>query len=505
MKKPKTILIILDGWGIGKNNNSNPIKTAKTKNFDYYKKNYAYSQLKASGQAVGLPENTMGNSEVGHLHLGAGRVIDQHLLKINRACLDGSFLKNKVLLEAISKAKKRGSTLHLIGLASDAGVHSHLNHLYKICELTEKKNIKNVFIHAITDGRDTDPKSGLKYIKQIETKIKQTNIRIASLIGRYYAMDRDKRWERTKKAYDMLVSAKGKKVVNLKEAIKESYDKGETDEFIKPIVITNEKGQALTKIKNNDVVICFNFRVERLRQLTIALSQKNLSKISSKALALNYYTLTRYDDYKKVKVIFEQDLVCSSLGEVLAKNNLKQLRIAETEKYAHVTSFFSGGRKEKFKYEDRILVNSPKVATYDLKPEMSADLITEKAIKEIKKQKYDFICLNYANLDMVAHTGKFKAIEKAIEVVDDNLGKLLKEALNNNYQAIVTADHGNAEVAVNSDGSPNTNHSLNPVPCIVISSKYRKIKNGALYNIAPSLLKIMEIKKPNQMKEKDLF
>lgn len=500
MKYKKTLLIILDGWGLGKKNDKNPIYKAKTPNYDFYIKNYPSSQIKASGEAVGLPPKTMGNSEVGHLNLGAGRVIKQDLLKINQSCEDKSFFKQKYLVEAINKAKIKNRSLHLIGLVSDAGVHSHINHLYKICELAKKNKLERVYIHAISDGRDTDPKSGVNYINNLEKKLKNTNIKIATLIGRYYAMDRDKNWSRTKIAYEMLVKAKGGKTNNLKKAIKDSYKKGISDEFIKPIVI-DDKGL----IKNDDVVICFNFRTERLRQLTIALTQKNIDKINTKKLKLNYYTLTPYDNYKNVKTIFNHEKITNTLGEIISKNNLSQLRIAETEKYAHVTSFFSGLRKEPFRNEERCLINSPKVVTYDLKPEMSAYLIVKSFIKLINKKNYNFICLNFANCDMLGHTGNFKAIIKAVEVVDECLGKVVKEAKKNNYQIIITADHGNAEEAINPSGSFNTNHSTNPVPCIFLNKDYKKIKNGSLANIAPTILEIMKIKKPKEMTSSSLL
>ncbi len=505
MNNKKILLIILDGWGIGKKNLNNPIFKAKTPNYDLFIKKYPNSQLKASGQAVGLPAKTMGNSEVGHLNLGAGRLIKQDLLKINESCKDNSLFKNKYLLEAISKAKIKNRSLHLIGLISDAGVHSHVNHLYKICELAKKNNLKKVYIHAIGDGRDTDPKSGLSYINKLEKRIKSSNIKIATLIGRYYAMDRDKNWQRTKIAYDMLVKAKGEKVVNLQKSIKESYSQGITDEFINPKILVNKRGKEISKIEKDDVVICFNFRTERLRQLTVALTQKNILKIKSKKLSLNYYTLTPYDDYKNVKTIFNHEKIVNTLGELISKYKLSQLRIAETEKYAHVTSFFSGLRKEAFKKEDRCLINSPKVATYDLKPEMSAYFIVQSFIKLINKKNYNFVCMNFANCDMVGHTGNFKAIVKAVEVVDSCLNKVVKEAQKNNYQIIITADHGNAEQAINLNGSFNTNHSINPVPCILISENYKTIKNGSLANVAPTILEMMAIKKPKEMSSSSLL
>jgi 2,3-bisphosphoglycerate-independent phosphoglycerate mutase len=504
MKKQKTILMILDGWGIGKKSTHNAVSSARTPELDYLFSRYPHSQLKASGLAVGLPAGIMGNSEVGHLNIGAGRVIYQDLVKINKACDDNSIGKNKMLLEALRQAKQEGGALHFIGLVSDAGVHSNDKHLYKMCDLAKKAGVKNVFIHAITDGRDTDPHSGLKYISRLENHLKKSTGEIATLVGRYYAMDRDKHWERIKKAYEMMVLGKGEVISSFKSAMQKSYQAGVTDEFMEPKVKVDKSGRPIGLIKPGDVVICFNFRTERLRELTIVLTQKNFPKFKLKTLALNYYTLTKYDDFKKVKVIFEKDNVQNTLGEVLADKKLKQLRLAETEKYAHVTFFFSGGREKLFAGEKRILIKSPRIATYDLRPEMSAPLIAEAAVKEINKEAVDFICLNFANCDMVGHTGVFSAIKKAVEAVDASVGRIAKAAIAHQYEIIIIADHGNAESAINKDGSPNTAHSLNPVPCLLISPRYQKIKNGVLADVAPTVLKMMDIKAPKEMTGKSL-
>lgn len=499
MKHRKIILIILDGWGLGKKTDINPVWKARTPKLDYLFSHYPHSKLKASGLAVGLPNKVMGNSEVGHLNLGAGRVIIQDLVKINKACENSELENNKYFKQALKKARAKNRKLHFIGLVSDAGVHSHVKHLNKMCELARKEGVNNIFIHAISDGRDTDPKSGYKYIKDLEKNIEKSKAQIASVIGRYFAMDRDNHWERVKKAYDLFVFGKGEKSQNIKESIKKSYEKGITDEFIKPIVRINESGDPIGLIKNDDVVICFNFRTERLREITIALSQKNFLKYKMKKLSLNYFTLTKYDDFEGVQEIFSKDNILNTLGEVISKNNLKQLRLAETEKFAHVTYFFSGGRNKLFKGEERILINSPRIATYDLKPEMSALKITKSAQKAIKSRKFNFICINFANCDMVGHTGVFNSILKAVETVDTCVGEIYDFAKENDYEIIVTADHGNAEVAVNKDGSQNTAHSLNSVPCLLVSDRFKRIKSGKLADIAPTILKMADIKKPKEM------
>jgi 2,3-bisphosphoglycerate-independent phosphoglycerate mutase len=446
----------------------------------------------------------MGNSEVGHLNIGAGRVIYQDLVRINKACVDGSFAQNKIFLEALKKAGQKNRALHFIGLVSDAGVHSNDKHLYQMCEIAKRHGLKKVFIHAISDGRDTDPKSGLKFINNLEKQLKKSTGEIASLIGRYYTMDRDKHWERIKKGYDLMVKGEGKKVTDFKQAILNSYNQGITDEFIEPTVKVDKQGAPIGLIKEDDVVICFNFRTERLREITIALTQKNIPQYKMKTLPLNYYTLTKYENFTDVKVFFDKDNLVNTVGEIISKNKLKQLRLAETEKYAHVTFFFSGGREKLFPGEKRILIKSPRVATYDLAPGMSAPLIAAAAVKEMNKKSADFICLNFANGDMVGHTGIFSAIVKAVEVVDKCLGYIFEAAQKNNYEIIIIADHGNVETAINKDGSANTSHSTNPVPCIIVSSRYKKVKDGILADIAPTILKMMDIKPPKEITGKSL-
>jgi len=499
MKHQKTALIILDGWGIGKKTKSNPIFAARTPHLDFLFFNYPHSQLKASGLSVGLPKGIAGNSEVGHLSLGAGRVVYEDLVRINQACSDGRLSQNKILREAFGQAKKPGVALHLIGLVSDAGIHSMDKHLYKLCDLAKAHKLKNVFVHALSDGRDTDSHSSPKFINRLEKHLQASTGQIATLIGRYYTMDRDQHWERIKRGYDLMVHGKGEKVQNFGAAIKRCYRQGISDEFMKPLVRVDGQGKPVGLIKAGDVVICFNFRTERLREITTALTQKNFPKLKLKTIPLHYYTLTKYNDFTGVKVIFAEEDIKNSFGEVLSKNHLRQLRIAETEKYAHVTFFFSGGRRELFDGEKRILVKSPRIATYDLKPEMSAPQITQAVIRKMKQRNFDFICVNFANGDMVGHTGNFSAIKKAVEAVDDQLGQIFTAAQNNNYEILIVSDHGNAEISVNSDGHPNTAHSLNPVPCLLISSRFKKIKNGALADIAPTLIKMMGLKQPKEM------
>ena len=501
MKSSKrVILIILDGWGLGRNDKANAIYQAAPAFFNSLMKNQPNSKLLASGESVGLPDGQMGNSEVGHLNIGAGRKIFHDLVRINKEIASGEIKKNKALVEAFSYARKKNKKLHFIGLVSDGGVHSLDKHLYKLCEMATESGLKDVFIHAITDGRDTDPQSGYGFIKSLIKNTKGTSAQIASLVGRYYAMDRDKRWERIKKAYDLIINGVGKKSDNILNAIQKSYDEGLTDEFIQPIVLVDKNNEPLTKIESGDVVICFNFRTDRLRQLTMALTQKDFPENEMKVLDLNYYTMSNYDkNFKGVNVIYDKQDVKQTLGEVLAKNGKKQLRIAETEKYAHVTYFFSGGREALFENEERIMVPSPKVATYDLQPEMSAPEIAEKIVMELNKQKFDFVCLNYANGDMVGHTGIYEAILKAVSTVDKCLQKTVEAALNNNYHVIVTADHGNADHALNNDNTPNTAHSLNPVPCILLGEPNAKLRDGILADLAPTILKILDIEQPEEM------
>jgi 2,3-bisphosphoglycerate-independent phosphoglycerate mutase len=501
----KVLLMILDGWGIGARNEADAIKSADTPNMDRLLGSYPHSKLLTSGENVGLPEGQMGNSEVGHLNIGAGRVVYQDLVRINRAISDNSIADNPALVEAFTYARDNDRQVHFIGLVSDGGVHSLDKHLYKLCDLTKDYELDKVFIHAITDGRDTDPQSGKGFITELEKHLENSNGRIASLIGRYYSMDRDKRWERIKKGYDLYVHGEGKPVTSVTEAIKESYDEGVTDEFIQPVCVVDENGEPLTRIREGDVVVCFNFRTDRLREMTIVLSQKDMPEHGMKKLPLRYYTMTRYDDtFNDVKIIYDKDNVSNTLGEVLARNGKSQLRIAETEKYAHVTFFFSGGREKEFDLEKRILIQSPKVATYDLQPEMSAYLVRDAIIEELNRGEVDFVCLNFANGDMVGHTGVWNAIIKAIEAVDSCVGSVVGAAHENGYDVIIIADHGNADNAVNEDGSPNTAHSLNPVPCILVSDTYSSISDGILADVAPTILKIMGIGEPSEMTGKAL-
>src|SRR5512145_928136 len=426
--KNRALLMILDGWGIGKNDNSDVIYTTKTPNMDKYRKNYPNSQLLTSGRNVGLPDGVMGNSEVGHLNIGAGRVLYQDLVKINLACEDGSIATNPAIVKAFTYAKQQNKGVHFIGLISDGGVHSMDTHLYKLCDVTKEFGLEKVYIHAITDGRDTDPKSGLGYVTGLVNHLKKSNGKIASLIGRYYAMDRDKRWERVKEAYDLYVNGKGTQATDVLEAIKTSYNNGVTDEFIQPVLMV-ENGKPIATIQENDVVICFNYRTDRLREITVALSQKDMPESGMKTMPLEYYTMTRYDDsFKGVNIIYDKDNVTNTLGEIVANNGFKQIRIAETEKYAHVTFFFSGERENEFNGEKRLLVSSPKVATYDLQPEMSAIEVKEALLQELKKQETDFICLNFANCDMVGHTGIYESITRAVQTVDDCVGEVVDTA-----------------------------------------------------------------------------
>ena len=502
----KAILMILGGWGIGDKSNADAIFQGSTPYIDSLMRKYPHSQLLTSGEKVGLPEGQMGNSEVGHLNIGSGRVIYQDLVKINKAIEDKSIERNPKLVEAFTYAKNNNKNVHFIGLVSDGGVHSLSTHLFKLCDITKDYGLKNVFIHALTDGRDTDPKSGLKFVKELQDHLKNSNGKIASLTGRYYTMDRDKRWERIKQGYDLMVKGIGKKTKNIISAIKESYDEGITDEFIKPIVVVDENNQPIGNIKEGDVVICFNFRTDRLRQITFALTQNNLHEYGMHTLNLHYYTMTSYDQsFKGINVIYDKDNVKNTIGEVISKTGKKQIRIAETEKYAHVTFFFSGGREKEFKNESRILIPSPKVATYDLQPEMSAFLVKDAIVKELNKESADFVCLNFANGDMVGHTGIYSAILKAVNVVDSCVREVVEAAKANNYAVLIIADHGNADHTKNADGSPNTAHSLNPVPCILVSDEYKNINNGILADVAPTLLKIMGIEIPKEMTGKILI
>jgi len=454
---------------------------------------------------VGLPDGQMGNSEVGHLNIGAGRIVYQDLVKINRAIADGSIRKNATLVEAFSYARDNKKAVHFLGLLSDGGVHSLDKHLYDLCDMTGEYGISDVFIHGFGDGRDTDPHSGKGYIADLLQHLKGSNGEMASFIGRYYAMDRDKRWERIKEAYDLLVHGTGKKSTDILAAVQESYDEGVTDEFVKPIVMVDDDGEAIGKIREGDVIVFFNFRNDRAKEITIALTQKDMPENGMHTLPLHYCTMTPYDaTFEGMHVIFEKENVHNTMGEVVAKAGLHQLRIAETEKYAHVTFFFSGGREKVFENEDRILVPSPKVATYDLQPEMSAYTVRDEIVKDMNTGKHDFICLNFANGDMVGHTGVYEAIEKAIMAVDECVGEVVEAARNNSYDVLIIADHGNADNAVNADGSPNTAHSLNPVPCILVTDDYQTIGEGILADVAPTLLHIMGIERPDEMTGKVL-
>ncbi|MCD4731213.1 MAG: 2,3-bisphosphoglycerate-independent phosphoglycerate mutase [Bacteroidales bacterium] len=496
----KMLLMILDGWGIGNKSKADVIYNGNTPFMDYLQKTYPNSQLQTSGENVGLPDGQMGNSEVGHLNIGAGRVVYQDLVKINRAIKDNSIADNEMLNEALNYAQQNNKSVHFIGLVSDGGVHSMDTHLYKLCDITKEYGLKNVFIHALTDGRDTDPRSGFGFVKNLQEHLKTSNGKIATLVGRYYTMDRDKRWERVKEGYDLMVHAKGKHTTDILQAIQESYNDGVTDEFIKPIVVVGKDNQPLTTIKESDVVICFNFRTDRLRQITIALTQQDFQEQGMKTLDLQYYTMTNYDaSFKGVKVLYDKENVHNTLGELIAKAGKNQIRIAETEKYAHVTFFFSGGREEEFENEKRIMIPSPKVATYDLQPEMSAYQVNAAIVEELNTQEADFVCLNFANGDMVGHTGVYEAILKAVEAVDNCVKEVVETAKSNGYDVLIIADHGNADNAVNTDGSPNTAHSLNPVPCILVSDKKYQLKNGILADVAPTILFNMGMKIPEEM------
>ncbi len=501
MENKKCILVIMDGWGHGAIKNSDVIQHAQVPFVTSLYNKYPNSSLVTCGELVGLPEGQMGNSEVGHLNLGAGRIVYQELQRINVAIHSGEFQSNTTLLSAIHYAKKNNKKLHLMGLVSDGGVHSHTNHLKALIDLCAKEEIQNVFIHAFTDGRDTDPKSGLGFIKDLEEHLKQSNAKIATVIGRYYAMDRDKRWERVKLAYDALAQGIGTNATSASAAIQKGYEENITDEFIKPIIIVDQIQQPLAKIEAGDAVVCFNFRTDRCREITEVLTQKNFQEYGMQKLALEYTTMTEYDStFKHVHVIFKNDNLTHTLGEVLEQQGKKQIRIAETEKYPHVTFFFSGGRELPFEGERRIMAASPKVATYDLQPEMSADELTEKIIPEIKNKTADFICLNYANADMVGHTGIWEAAKKAVETVDRCVKQVVEAALESGYTVFLTADHGNADFMKNADGSPNTAHTLNPVPLFVIDKDWNgPLKSGKLGDIAPTILHFMGIPIPAEM------
>ncbi|PWJ57688.1 2,3-bisphosphoglycerate-independent phosphoglycerate mutase [Dyadobacter jejuensis] len=501
----KVILIIMDGWGIAKNGEENrsAVVAANTPFYDSILTTYPHSKLAASGLAVGLPDGQMGNSEVGHTNLGAGRVVYQDLVKINLAVEEGTLGQEKVLKDAFAYAKDQNKKVHFIGLVSDGGVHSHIDHVKGLCKFAAEAQLKDVFVHAFTDGRDCDPKSGLGFLKDLQTSMEATTGQIASVTGRYYAMDRDKRWERVKLAYDAMVLAEGQQVpkAELLDAIQASYEAGVTDEFIKPIIATNPDGSPVAVIEEGDVVLCFNFRTDRGREITEVLTQQDFHEQNMHKLNLRYITMTNYDDtYQGVEVIFDKDNLNNTLGEVLEKAGKKQIRIAETEKYPHVTFFFSGGREKLFEGESRLMCPSPKVATYDLQPEMSAFDLRDAIVPELKKEEVDFVCLNFANPDMVGHTGVFEAAVKACETVDSCVKEVVTTGLEHGYSAIIIADHGNSDYMSNDDGTPNTAHSLNLVPCILVDATYRQpIQDGKLADVAPTILDLMGIAKPQDM------
>jgi 2,3-bisphosphoglycerate-independent phosphoglycerate mutase len=501
MAKKKALLVILDGWGFGDRTKRDVIYSTKTPYWDYLLANYPYSQLQASGENVGLPDGQMGNSEVGHLNIGAGRVVYQDLVKINIAARDNSILENPEIRRAYSYAKENNKQIHLMGLVSNGGVHSSLEHLFKLTDISKIYGVDKTFVHCFMDGRDTDPKSGAGFIRELEEHLKKTTGQIASIVGRYYAMDRDKRWERVKEAYELLVNGIGTPTENPIDAVEQSYLDGVTDEFIKPIVCVKD-GKPVSVIEEGDVIIFFNYRNDRAKELTIVLSQQDMPELGMHTVPnLQYFTMTPYDPtFKNVHILFDKDNVDNTLGEFLAGLNLKQLHIAETEKYAHVTFFFNGGREAPYEGEERILVASPKVATYDLKPEMSAYEVKDQLVEAIQSQQFEFIVVNYANGDMVGHTGVYEAIEKAVTAVDSCLKDTIEAAKANGYESIIIADHGNADYAQNDDGSPNTAHSLNPVPFVFVSeNKDAKVENGKLADVAPSILHILGLKQPKEM------
>ncbi|MGL5893298.1 MAG: 2,3-bisphosphoglycerate-independent phosphoglycerate mutase [Bacteroidales bacterium] len=503
----KAFLLILDGWGIGNGDTADVIANTSTPYWDYLTSSYPHSQLQASGENVGLPDGQMGNSEVGHLNIGAGRVLYQDLVKINIACRDNSILENPEVVAAFTYAKENNKQVHFMGLVSDGGVHSSLDHLEKLCDIAKVYGIEKTFVHCFMDGRDTDPRSGLGFINRLEKSMSETTGEIASVIGRYYAMDRDKRWERVKEAYDVMVNGVGTPVKEIAPAIAASYEAGVTDEFIKPIVKVGEDGAPVGKISQGDVVIFFNYRNDRAKELTQVLTQEDMPEAGMKTLPLYYCTMTPYDSkFKGLHILYNKENVANTLGEYVSANGLKQLRIAETEKYAHVTFFFSGGRESEFDGEERILIPSPKVATYDLQPEMSVNEVGDALKSAIETQKYDFIACNFANCDMVGHTGIREAIVKAIQAVDSNVEKVVEAAKANGYEVIIIADHGNADNAVNEDGSENTAHSLNPVPFVYVTeNSSAKVENGILADVAPSICHILGLAVPSDMSGKVLI
>ncbi|MCH5335314.1 MAG: 2,3-bisphosphoglycerate-independent phosphoglycerate mutase [Alistipes sp.] len=502
----KVLLMILDGWGRGDHSRSDVIYSVHPKYIEAMTAAYPHALLRTDGENVGLPEGQMGNSEVGHLNIGAGRVVYQDLVKINRACRDNSIMQNPEVVKAFEHARDNGASVHLMGLVSDGGVHSSLDHLLKLTDIAAAYGIDNTFVHCFMDGRDTDPHSGKGFVETLQNHMQTKSTgKVASIIGRYYAMDRDKRWERVKVAYDMLIDGVGEASSDMVEAVQRSYDAGVTDEFIKPVVRIDAEGRPVGRIKAGDTVIFFNYRNDRAKELTIALTQEDMPDAGMHTLPLYYCCMTPYDaKFTGLHILFDKENVADTIGEYVSKCGLSQLRIAETEKYAHVTFFLNGGREEKFEGEDRILVASPKVATYDLQPEMSAYEVADKLAEALDSQKYDFICLNFANGDMVGHTGMYEAIVKAVKAVDECVAKVVEAAKRNGYEVVQIADHGNADNAVNADGSPNTAHSLNPVPIVVVSDRVKAVHDGILADVAPTVLALMGLEQPAAMTGKSL-
>jgi len=502
----KVILMILDGWGKSPDPKVSAIDNANTQFIDSLYTTYGHASLRTDGLHVGLPEGQMGNSEVGHMNLGAGRIVYQDLAKINLAVTNDTLKDETVLKDALQYANKNNKAVHLLGLVSDGGVHSHLNHLYGLLDVIEDHGVEKSFIHAFTDGRDVDPKSGYGFISELETRLESSSAKLATITGRYYAMDRDNRWERVKIAYDALVNSEGVHSNNATETIESNYNDGLTDEFLKPIIMTDTNNEPVAKIEEGDVVLFFNFRTDRGRELTEVLSQNDKHEYNMHKLNLHYVTMTNYDDnFKNIQVIFNKDNVTNTLGEVLETHGKTQLRMAETEKYPHVTFFFSGGREAPFEGESRIMKNSPKVATYDLQPEMSAFELKDALVEELKKETLDFVCLNFANGDMVGHTGVMDAAIKACEAVDTCVETVITTALEHNYTTLLIADHGNCETMINPDGSPNTAHTTNPVPIILIDKELTSIKDGVLGDIAPTILKLIGVEKPDVMTQSSLI
>ena len=505
--KKKALLLILDGWGEGNKTKADVIYSTPTPYWDSLLANYPHSQLMTDGENVGLPNGQMGNSEVGHLNIGAGRVVYQDLVKINMACSDNTIMQNPEVKAAFEYAKANNKQVHFMGLLSSGGVHSSLDHVFKLLDISKEFGIEKTFVHAFMDGRDTDPKSGLGFVKELEDHMAKSTGKIASIIGRFYAMDRDKRWERVKEAYDLLVKGEGKKAESMVKAMEESYAEGVTDEFIKPTVHVDENGNPISTIQDGDMVIFFNYRNDRAKELTQVLTQQDMPEFGMHTLPLYFCTMTPYDSkFVGLHILFDKENVMNTLGEVVSNAGMSQLRIAETEKYAHVTFFFNGGRESEYANEERILIPSPKVATYDLKPEMSAFEVKDQLVNAIKTQKFDFIACNFANGDMIGHTGVYEAIQKAVEAIDVCLHDVVEAAKANGYDVLITADHGNADNAINTNGTPNTAHSLNPVPFVYVSSdKDAKVENGKLADIAPTILNILGVAVPTDMTGKDLI